>query len=421
MVISTNLQLVSSNKGWYIVEANTLSGKSIRYENEFLAIQALKKGGGLFSSSAPTMTYRIILQKTESFLDSKSSYYGKKLVLSESENWSEILSDWEKLDSYLLPMITVISKKGALWKDSDLLDTLLSVSGKKIYKQSTLKPLGNAKTKKKITIDGLGGSNNKNNDDNWLEDDEEETTTTTSVSSAWGISKGDETGVLNSDSGITNYQDAVVATEEFILLIAQTMKIVDNKKVQPNQRAINDVQKNIKQLKQLQKSLDEYFKSSEKNVVNEKLQRQYSDEKPKLNKLLNHSFVKKINEEGTVKKKNTAKDIEYTVENGDDNNGQQQVMLQQQQKKQQFVLSQWDRNTIDVETALANETKQDLIKLETDFNEIHGMMKDFHGLVHENQEYLDIIADNVEESNVKVQAGTQNIKGAKKIQRFGLF
>ncbi|EFC49404.1 syntaxin [Naegleria gruberi] len=401
---------ISTNSSFSTVEAVSALGKTVRYENDFMILQQAKRG--LFSKPSG-LNYRVILIKTEAFLDQRSTFSGKKIIVAESDDWSEILSDWTKLESYLLPMVMVIAKKETGMSQVELEDILNSITQKKTFKQG-LKSIGSktAKTKKKLTINGLAV--NESSLDNDLEYVSNESP---------NVDEEDDDDNKELDS-VNSYEDAVVAIEEFIKVTMNTQKLLDNfgKKASSQQRMTNDILKHTKRLKDLQKMLDSYFKTVTKNSITDKILRQYNEEKPKFTKILNNASYKKIISENTKdiyekKKPSTSSDLNDNFEV----DGGQQQQVQVQQQKEKFVLSQWDKNTIDVETAIAKETHEDLKRLETDYTELHGMYQDMHSIIIENQETLDSMLENVETANNHIDKGIDSVKKAKKLTRFGLF
>ncbi|KAG2389192.1 hypothetical protein C9374_014592 [Naegleria lovaniensis] len=415
MVIYCPPQL-PGNGNFITVEAETTLGKTIRYENDFLVLQSAKKG--LFSKPSGK-NYRIIAVKTEMFLEQKSPFHGKKIMIAESDEWSEILSDWSKIESYLLPMVTVISKKEKGMTQAEFEDVLSSLTQKKASKAG-LRPIGSkpAKTKKTLTINGVTVNENTLKSDHDFVD--------LGASDSPTIDEEDED--KEELTSVETYEQAVIAIEEFIKKTALTQRLLDNygKKPSSQQRIANDIIEQTKRLKAIQKMLDDFFKTASKNSIIEKIIRQYSEEKPKFTKILNNPSHKKITNENTKdiydkKKPSASKDNMYNnsgeIEVGD--GSQQQVQIQQQ--KDQFVLSQWDKATIDVEHAIAKETHEDLKRLETDFTELHGMYQDFHSLAVEQQESLDTMIENVQAANAHIDTGVENVKKAKKLTRFGFF
>jgi len=426
MVIYREPEIVGSGS-FTTVEAVSTLGKTIRYENDYMTLQQAKKG--MFSSKSNGKNYRIICTKTETYLDPKSRFHGKKTIVAESDDWSEILGDWGKLESYLLPMVMVMSKKeNATMSQNEFQDILGSITDKKTFKQG-LRPLASqqAKTKKTLNINGVSGAGGTNSSSSLNEDDYVDLGTRGDDSPTTLGYNQDDDDTKELDS-VSTYENAVVAIEEFFNKLSLTQRLLDSYAKKQSQRAVNDIMKHTKRLKALQKMIDDFFKTAAKNSINEKLLRQYSNEKPKLTKLLGNATLKKLLSENTKdiydKKKQststTANNAELYDEVEASGSGSQQ-QLQVQQKKDVFVLSSWDRNIIDVENAIAKETHEDLKKLETDFTELHGMFSDMHSIVVEQQESIDAMVENIDSANNHIQQGTENVKKAKKLTRFGLF
>ena|SRR5690606_38521726 len=96
-----------------------------------------------------------------------------------------------------------------------------------------------------------------------------------------------------------------------------------------------------------------------------------------------------------------------------DNDSQQQQQLQKQQK----VLPYWQKAQIDMELAIAKETRDELQEVEAEFNELNEMFKDLKMTLDEQSTDIKQISQNVEDSLVKANEGLEDLQKARKKKR----
>ena len=58
--------------------------------------------------------------------------------------------------------------------------------------------------------------------------------------------------------------------------------------------------------------------------------------------------------------------------------------------------------------------------MESEYDELHEMVKDFNILTKEQGESIKLVKQNMIETNKNVSQGVEHLKKAKKFQRFGL-
>lgn len=162
-----------------------------------------------------------------------------------------------------------------------------------------------------------------------------------------------------------------------------------------------------KEIKELDSALSKYFQKMEKKKFQEqetkyvnKLKKTFEDLRNLKNSLqLDEDIWKEPEKQSTTRMK--------------------QAQVQQQQVVKPIV-DTWTKNSVDVEKQIALETRNELIKMESEFNEISEMIQDFNQITKEQDKIIKDIKKNVHESNANVQQGVKELKEAKKYQRFGL-
>jgi len=207
------------------------------------------------------------------------------------------------------------------------------------------------------------------------------------------------------------------------------------RKQQMNFKESGGVREKILDLKNFDNSLSKYFVKMDQKASKfdeqerkfiQKLRKNYDELKPLKTKVFEEykDVVNQINdvwEVGSMKKMaNDDNSFSNMMKLGSFNGGQQyqQQMLMKQQNKP--IVNKWTKSTVNVEKQIAVETKEELLKVESEFDELTEMVKDFNILVKEQGESIKEIKKNVSDANANVIDGVQNLKGAKKYQRFGL-
>lgn len=105
--------------------------------------------------------------------------------------------------------------------------------------------------------------------------------------------------------------------------------------------------------------------------------------------------------------------IQTTIISGEN---QQQIQIQQPK----FKLTKFQAQTIDTELNIAKETRDELLQVESEFNELTEMFKDFNRTIQEQDVSIKQITKNVDSASLSVTQGIDDLKKAKSYSRFGI-
>jgi hypothetical protein len=174
----------------------------------------------------------------------------------------------------------------------------------------------------------------------------------------------------------------------------------------------------IKEIKELDNLLAKYFEKMEKKKFLEqetkyvqKLKKTFDELRPVKISLFNHMgpIITDAIDVWEVAKKNESS-FSARMKTP-------QLQVQQVQKP---TVDKWTKSHVDVEKQIAFETRDELAKMENEFNQISEMIEDFNKLTKEQDHAIKEVKKNVLDSNANVVNGIDHLKTAKKYQRFGL-
>uniref|UniRef100_A0A7S1KSQ5 t-SNARE coiled-coil homology domain-containing protein n=1 Tax=Percolomonas cosmopolitus TaxID=63605 RepID=A0A7S1KSQ5_9EUKA len=94
-------------------------------------------------------------------------------------------------------------------------------------------------------------------------------------------------------------------------------------------------------------------------------------------------------------------------------NRDNEVVQTQQQMQLPIMLSEADASTIEVEKMIARETRDHLLVLESDMDELQSCLQDLNHLVKDQQADLNQIESNVVNANRSIEVGINDIKASK--------
>jgi D-alanyl-D-alanine dipeptidase len=95
-----------------------------------------------------------------------------------------------------------------------------------------------------------------------------------------------------------------------------------------------------------------------------------------------------------------------------DYNQQQEVQKKTQisMQLQKPIVDKWTKATVDVELSIAKETRDELIQMESEYDELHEMVKDFNILTKEQGESIKLVKQSMVETNKNVSQGKFELK-----------
>jgi t-SNARE complex subunit (syntaxin) len=102
------------------------------------------------------------------------------------------------------------------------------------------------------------------------------------------------------------------------------------------------------------------------------------------------------------------------------NAGTHKQKFQVEVDESRLVLSEFNRNVIETEKALAKEQLRDLQHLEVDMNDLQECFVHLNVLIREQQSSLDQIESNLDQANVNMEEGIEDIKWSNE-NRIGFF
>ena len=128
-------------------------------------------------------------------------------------------------------------------------------------------------------------------------------------------------------------------------------------------------------------------------------------------------FQLEINDVYEVKKINET----FKLTNSQLSNKKIDNQQQQQQLLKPKRIDKYQKSLVNVEKQIALETKDELLEIERDFDEVTDMFKDFNQEIKQQGETLKVINKKMVETNDNVELGINELKKARKYQRtFGL-
>lgn len=202
-----------------------------------------------------------------------------------------------------------------------------------------------------------------------------------------------QTKALKTDEQKTKLRDLVDKTNKRAESIAKRLSEFQQQRFTDKEKA--SLNRIVAQYEDLHKQFEELREAA--NTATQQLSKKLREEYMK-------SMV--INQPTTT---NTLDMFDGDVDAGSTTQGQQQ----QQQAPMRVMLSRADASTIAVETALVNETKNQLLDLETDLNELNDCFVELNGLLKERQGTLDSIETQLKQANSNMRQGTKDLKTAK--------
>ncbi|KAL0489285.1 syntaxin-7 [Acrasis kona] len=154
-------------------------------------------------------------------------------------------------------------------------------------------------------------------------------------------------------------------------------------------------------------SIDAYFNGfSNKTLLSDlQLDRLYKQYK---------NIKKEYEQTKKAKKKKAKPQVAHQDDFDNEQDAPQQQMQQQVQAKPKMKLSASDYQTFQVEKKIAQETYEAVKELETEYNDLHLLMKDVNTLLHEQEDSINMVEVNVEYANHNIEKGRANIKTARK-------
>jgi D-alanyl-D-alanine dipeptidase len=89
---------------------------------------------------------------------------------------------------------------------------------------------------------------------------------------------------------------------------------------------------------------------------------------------------------------------------------QQEVQKKVQVNSMQLqkpIVDKWTKATVDVELSIAKETRDELIQMESEYDELHEMVRDFNIITKEQGESIKLVKQSMVETNKNVSQGKQ--------------
>ncbi len=174
---------------------------------------------------------------------------------------------------------------------------------------------------------------------------------------------------------------------------------------------LDTIRNGIIQAESLEKGIQKFFAKVKKDDMHAiRLLKQFSDIREEFNTQVVQS--KELKNAKQEKSKTNA--VKNTRKYDDDEeDAQLQVQLQQPKAK----LRQADQYTMEVEKAVALETYEQVKNMETDMNMLNTLMQDMNTLLGEQDPMLERIGKDVSNANQRIDKGTDNLRGAKKLMR----
>lgn len=340
-------------------------------------------------------------------------------MVAEEDDWKKIVASWIKLERYLLPVLSINGKTYTVTEIQEMLQLIES------------KPL--VLQQKDANATNRSGKATKDEDSTDIFDDRRK-----EVQNRYNaIMRANQPSTTSTDSSaddsdedldeIEYLNEAAEVMTEFQQLIVLAKSVLKKAAVNTNskEKLLNSLkEKELNEMMKISNRLDKFLKSqSGKDPMLQKLKSQYTELKSMFERdVLKNEMLKDIL--AASKASAPAKFVGYSQQASankkatsgksvDTGNGSAMLLAQDMPR-----LTTSQQSTIQVEKAIAIETRTELLKIEKDFHEINELARDMNMLLSEQGLVLEQVDNNVEFAAYNIQVGNENLKKAKNYARF---
>jgi hypothetical protein len=223
-----------------------------------------------------------------------------------------------------------------------------------------------------------------------------------------------------------DYNQIALKIEKYIEYIEEfgkkinSLKNISKDSKNKTQQYIVNCQNLIKDIEDIENLFKNQNLDSNQTKQLKKVQNQYKELKIEFSKVKESKKYKEI--ELNQNKKNGKINVKkYSFESDDDekeetynynnkNYDEKEFQkVEKTQKKEKPVLSFTVESTLDVEEKIAQETNREITYLKTEMEGLQEIFKDINTLVHEQDASIDIIQENIQDSNMNTENAVEDI------------
>lgn len=395
-----------------------------KYKNKFFLMQQLS-AFAIFSSFR-NKKYRILLHNTKKFMVPECAEH--KYVVAEDNSLDQIISDWHKLVKYVQPLLEETYKENKRITLENVANMLQDPEGAlnalklKHEHQKNNRTFGERTETETETLEDEVETTED------VQEPNEDELPRTELQPRRKEKKTDRKPILSNE-------ELTEAIQRFTNLVS-SLKEKSNVLGTPreNEKIKQMIKQQLKEVNEVDYRIGKYFRKMDRRLKKKKiteeegkyikkLEKGYSQLKPLKDALMLNPNLQKLQEEiNDVWQEHSSRSKSTSSFAARDEMYKNKLRPERQlqaQMQQPARINQWQQAMINTELIIAKETRDELIAIEQEFDELHEMVKDFHMQVREQDVGIRQISGNISRTNEKVEEGIGHFKKAKDYQRFG--